>query len=194
MHKQVKAFYDMAFEYHIAAVTLWTQIVSAPYLYNPISYLLRHTIELQLKGLIVCELRKDNSFLKISEIKTPVGKMNTVHSVKALWEYYQQLCQEHKHQMDDSDRQLCMRVLSKIDKKDFSSTHYRYPFSKKNSTITLEPIKISFDDKAPDLSSGIPSFVIGATKEIGVISKGVRLIRDTEDIFDVVEVLFERYE
>ena len=69
MHKQVKAFYDMAFEYHIAAVTLWMQIVSAPYLYNPISYLLRHTIELQLKGLIVCELRKDNSFLKISEIK-----------------------------------------------------------------------------------------------------------------------------
>ena len=176
MHKQVKAFYDMAFEYHIAAVTLWTQIVSAPYLYNPISYLLRHTIELQLKGLIVCELRKDNSFLK------------------ALWEYYQQLCQEHKLQMDDSDRQLCMRVLSKIDKKDFSSTHYRYPFSKKDSTITLEPIKISFDDKAPDLSSGIPSLVIGATKEIGVISKGMRLIRDTEDIFDVVEVLFERYE
>lgn len=90
----------MAFEYHIAAVTLWMQIVSAPYLYNPISYLLRHTIELQLKGLIVCELRKDNSFLKISEIKTPVGKMNTVHSVKALWKYYQQLCQEHKLQMD----------------------------------------------------------------------------------------------
>ena len=87
-----------------------------------------------------------------------------------------------------------MRVLSKIDKKDFSSTHYRYPFSKKDSTITLEPIKISFDDKAPDLSSGIPSLVIGATKEIGVISNGMRLIRDTEDIFDVVEVLFERYE
>ncbi len=86
LHKQVKAFYDMAFEYHIAAVTLWMQIVSAPYLYNPISYLLRHTIELQLKGLIVCELRKDNSFLKISEIKTPVGKMNTVHSVKATLE------------------------------------------------------------------------------------------------------------
>ena len=120
MHKQVKAFYDMAFEYHIAAVTLWTQIVSAPYLYNPISYLLRHTIELQMKGLIVCELRKDNSLLK--------------------------------------------------------------------------PIKISFDDKAPDLSSGIPSLVIGETEEIGVISKGMRLIRDTEDIFDVVEVLFERYE
>lgn len=38
MHKQVKAFYHMAFEYHIAAVTLWTQIVSAPYLYVPISY------------------------------------------------------------------------------------------------------------------------------------------------------------
>lgn len=164
------------------------------YLYNPISYLLRHTIELQLKGLIVCELRKDNSFLKISEIKTPVGKMNTVHSVKALWEYYQQLCQEYKLQMDDSDHQLCMRVLSKIDKKDFSSTRYRYPFSKKDSTITLESIKISFDDKAPDLSSGMPSLVIGETEEIGVISKGMRLIRDTEDIFDVVEVLFERYE
>lgn len=85
MHKQVKAFYDMAREYQTAAATLWDQIIDAPYLYSPISYLLRHTIELQLKGLIVLELRKDYGSLKISNIKVPTGKkMNKIHSVSAL--------------------------------------------------------------------------------------------------------------
>jgi len=122
VHKQIKVFYDMANEYHVAATALWIQIMDAPYLFNPISYLLRHTVELQLKGLIVSELRKDNRNLKINEIKTPAGKMNSVHSVWTLWEFYLKLSQACSIPMDEVDVKFCSNVLSKIDKKDFSST------------------------------------------------------------------------
>ena len=173
----------MAFEYHIAAVTLWTQIVNAPYLYNPVSYLLRHTIELQLKGLIVYELKNDDSSLKVSEILTPKGKMDRVHSVMILWEYYQQLLRSHGIKMDDSEYQFCTQVLSKIDKKDFSSTRYRYPVAKNNSIVSLEPVKVHFSDIGPDLIWGIPSIATGDidTEKIGVIKKGTHLICDTQD-------------
>ena len=43
MHRQVKGYYELAYEYHIAATTLAVCLIEAPYLYNPISYLLRHT-------------------------------------------------------------------------------------------------------------------------------------------------------
>lgn len=60
MNKSVKQFYNLAFDYHMSAVSLWEQIMFEPYIYNPTIYLLRHTAELLLKGLIVREkLRND---------------------------------------------------------------------------------------------------------------------------------------
>ena len=56
MNKKVKRFYDLAYDYYLSADILLSQIIDFPYLYNPISYLLRHAIELQLKGLIIYEM------------------------------------------------------------------------------------------------------------------------------------------
>lgn len=197
MHKQVKAFYDMANEYHIAAASLWVNIFDSPYLYNPVSFLLRHTIELQLKGLIVSELRKDCNSLKISEIKIPSEKkdlkMDSVHSLKTLWNYFQGLHKSHRILVDEEVFRKCEKALSKIDKKDFSSTRYRYPFTKQDASISLEPIDVRFNGSAPDISSGIPVLVMNGQK-VGVIEKGKRLIADTKEIFDVVECLFGYFE
>ena len=197
MHKQVKAFYDMANEYHIAAASLWVNIVDSPYLYNPVSFLLRHTIELQLKGLIVSELRKDCNSLKISEIKIPSEKkdlkMDSVHSLKTLWNYFQGLYKSHRILVDEEEFRKCEKALSKIDKKDFSSTRYRYPFTKQDVSINLEPIDIKFCDSAPDISTRIPVLATNGEK-LSVIKKGSRLIADTQVIFDVTEYLFGLFE
>lgn len=175
MHKQVKAFYDMANEYHIAAASLWVNIVDSPYLYNPVSFLLRHTIELQLKGLIVSELRKDCNSLKISEIKIPSEKkdlkMDSVHSLKTLWNYFQGLYKSHRILVDEEEFRKCEKALSKINKKDFSSTRYRYPFTKQDVSINLEPIDIRFCDSAPDISTRIPVLATNGEK-LSVIKKG----------------------
>lgn len=194
MHKQVKAFYDMANDYHIAATSLWVQIIDAPYLFSPLSFLLRHTIELQLKGLIVLELMKDYDTLKISDIKMPAGKpMDSTHSVYDLWKYYRQLYTLHSLLVNEREFKICSKVLSKLDKKDFSSARYRYPFTKEDVFVNYEPIDISFTEKAPDISTGIPSVVISGTN-IGVVEKGQRLIKETQEIFDVVEFLFGSFE
>lgn len=193
MNKQVSAFYDMANEYYVAATTLWSQIVEAPYLYSPISFLLRHTIELQLKGLIILELRKDCCSLKISDISVSNGnKMSSTHSIKKLWEYFKQLFLSHSLSVFESEFKMCDKAFSRLDKKDFSSTRYRYPISKDNSSINYDPINIFIADKAPDISKGIPSVAIGE-KTICIIDKGQRLLDDTRELFDIVEFLFELF-
>ena len=56
MDKSAQRYIDLAFEYHVAAMTLNTQIFDAPYLYNPTAYLLRHTIELLLNSVYTSDM------------------------------------------------------------------------------------------------------------------------------------------
>lgn len=189
MNSQVKAYYDLANEYHISATSLWQQIMDTPCLYNPICYLLRHTIELQLKGLIVKELRKDNKKLVLKDIKLDSYKMNNVHSLLFLWEKYKCLLSSHRVTLNPEITSFVDNAITKIDKKDFSSTKYRYPFDKSEKAIKMFPVDISIDGKAPDLSSGVPT-IIQFGSEVGVINKGQKSMMDTSSLFDVSELLF----
>lgn len=190
MHKQIKSFYDLANEYHISALILWEQITDAPYLYNPICYLLRHTLELQLKGLIIKELRKDNKKLVVSEVNLDNKKMNNTHSLLFLWKHYKLLLTSHSIILDTEISDYIDSVISKIDKKDFSSTRYRYPFDKTDKVINLFPVDINSNGKAPDLALGVPT-IIQLGDKVGVISKGKRLMKETIDLFNIAELLFE---
>ena len=58
MNRSAKHYFDLAYEYQISALTLYTQIFSASYLYNPTAFLFRHSIELLLKGLIITEVKR----------------------------------------------------------------------------------------------------------------------------------------
>lgn len=189
MHKQVRAFYDLANEYHISATILWRQITESPYLYNPICYLLRHTVELQLKGLIIKELRKDNTQLVISSIKLNNNKMVNTHSLLTLWKHYKMLLTSHSVSLDTDKFDYIDTVISKADKKDFSSTRYRYPFDKTDKAINLFPVDIDCNGYAPDLALGIP-IIIQFEDKVSIINKGKRLIKETTDLFKVVELLF----
>lgn len=135
--------------------------------------------------------------MKIGEIRIPFGqkdlKIDSIHSLMTLWKYYQELYKSHRILVNEDEFRKCESVLSKIDKKDFSSTRYRYPFTKQNRSISLEPIDIRFDDIISDISVGIPVLVTNGQK-VGVIKKGSRLIADIQVIFDVVEYLFGLFE
>lgn len=185
MNRQVKAYYDMAYEYHIAAVTLWYWIMEAPYLYNPISFLLRHTIELQLKALIILELSKSNEKLIIKEIKIPPENrsLDKSHSLLFLWRYYMELCKGKASHIDRKIKADIEIPLKRIDKKDFASTRYRYPFDRAGKSTPIEPVDINLSGIVPDLQDGIPWIIQGADKT-GVVSRGSKLIRDTTELFD----------
>ena len=95
---------------------------------------------------------------------------------------------------EKSDIALICSVITKIDKKDFSSTRYRYPYKgskdKPIKQIPLEPVAISITDLVPDLSEGIPWIAIRAN-QVGVVSKGSKLLCEMKDLFDIIETLFK---
>ncbi len=195
MNKQVKAYYDLAYDYHVSAVTLWLQIMNSPYLFNPVSYLLRHTIELQLKGLIITELMKNNKSLKIKDIKLPNSNrpLSSAHSLLALWEYYDQLLSPNHFAINDSSKILINSSIKKLNDRDFSSTKYRYPFDKDDKANNIEPVDIDLSDKSPDLSLGIP-YIIQNAENVGTVTKGAKLLQETSTLFDVTELLFQLFE
>ena len=58
MNKTAQKYFDLAYEYHIAALSLYRSLFDASYLYNPTAFNLRHSVELLLKGLIIKETQK----------------------------------------------------------------------------------------------------------------------------------------
>lgn len=189
MNKSAQRYVDLAFEYHVAAMTLNTQIFDAPYLYNPTVYLLRHTIELLLKGLVIDE-EKQRHRISIKEIKVGKKNINSQHSLLSLWLYLSELTSLG---LKKEDIKIIGSVITKLDAKDFSSTRYRYPYKGSKAEplrqMPLEPVAISIADKAPDLSDGIPWVAI-YTDRVGVVDKGSKLLCELKDLFDVAELLF----
>lgn len=190
MDKSAQRYIDLAFEYHVAAMTLNTQIFDAPYLYNPTAYLLRHTIELLLKGLVINEEKRKHR-ISIKEIKVGKKNISAQHSLLSLWSYLNELT---FLTFGKDDISLMGSVIANLDKKDFSSTRYRYPYKgskdKPIRQIPLEPIEINITDKTPDLADGNPWIAICADR-VGVVDKGHKLLCEMKDLFDVVELLFK---
>lgn len=189
MDKSAQRYIDLAFEYHVAALTLKTQIFDAPYLYNPTAFLLRHTAELVLKGLVIRE-EKSKHRISIKEIKVGKKNINVQHSLLSLWEYLNILT---SFNLEKTDIALIDSVIASLDRKDFSSTRYRYPYkgskTKPIQQIPLTPIEINIADKAPDLEDGIPWIDIYAD-QVGVVDKGSKLLCELNDLCEAVELLF----
>ena len=110
MDKSAQRYIDLAFEYHVAAMALNSQIFDAPYLYNPTAYLLRHTIELLLKGLIINEKKRKNH-ISIKEIKVGKKNINAQHSLLSLWAHLNKLASPA---FEKSDIALIRSVISAI--------------------------------------------------------------------------------
>ena len=188
MHKSAKRYFDWAYEYQIAALMLHTQIAAAPYLFNPIIFLLRHTIELLLKGLIIGEV-KQKSNTRIDEIK--VGKqnrkLNQTHSLLELWDKYTFVASDV---IRTDDFILVDKVIKMLNRKDPYSDRYRYPQSKQKHNFATEPVQLDCSGKSPDIDDGIP-YVLITDGVPAVINKGPILLQDLSDIIEVTEILFD---
>ena len=187
MNKSAKRYNDWAYEYQVAALTLYAQLATAPHLYNPTIFLLRHTIELQLKGLIIGEIKRSSN-TRIDDIK--IGKqnrkLNQAHSLLELWEKYIAVVQG---EIDTNEISRINRVIKKLNRKDPGSDRYRYPQSKRKQNFATEPIQLDFSGKAPDLAEGIPYVMIADGTPV-IIEKGPHLLQDLNDIIEVTELLF----
>ena len=140
--------------------------------------------------MIINEKKRKNH-ISIKEIKVGKKNINAQHSLLSLWAHLNKLASPA---FEKSDIALIRSVITKIDKKDFSSTRYRYPYKgskdKPIKQIPLEPVAISITDLVPDLSEGIPWIAIRAN-QVGVASKGSKLLCEMKDLFDIIETLFK---
>lgn len=198
MNKTVKRYYDLAYDYQASATVLWGHIFYAPYIYNPTIFLLRHTTELLLKGLIINETIKIKPTVEISLITIQENNsnrnINAVHSLFYLWENFKQLNKNNRLAPCYSSQQEAMidKVIKFFNDKDFNSTTFRYPFSKQGKQIIIEPIDLNHSGKAPELGTTPPT-IIQCGNELCVIKKGVRYLSQTQKLFEVIELLFEFY-
>ena len=200
MNKVVKQFYDLAFDYHMSASSLWVQIVSKPFIYNPTIYLLRHTTELLLKGLIVNKNLKIDSHADISQIyiqdnNNAKKNINSTHSLLCLWNGFKQLNKNHRLLPLYNARQerFIDSQIKAFDEKDVSSTTYRYPYDKYGKSMIIEPLQIDDSDIAPEIGKRPPK-IVKLGDRIYIIKKGFRYINQVQNLFDVVKLLFDFYD
>lgn len=184
MNRTAQRYFDLAHEYHVAALTLHSNIFEAPNLYNPTAFLLRHSIELLLKGLIIREIQKTKR-IAANKIKVEGCKLNNCHSLLSLWNYFKKL-----HPLTEEDVENLNDAIKKLNKKDFGSQRYRYPYKKNGQPIPVEPVAFDLSGKSPDLEEGIP-FLIETADDVKVITKGPVLLMDMKTLIDEMEILFD---
>ena len=175
MNKTAQRYFDMAFDYHVAALTLHVNIFEAPYLYNPTAFLLRHSIELLLKGLIIRETQKAR---RIAANRITIGnrKLNQAHSVGTLWNHFKTL-----YPISEESVVALNKAIEKLNKKDIGADRYRYPYKKQGQPIPVEPVVFDISEKAPDLEDGIP-FIIQTPTDSKVITKGSVLLMEMQKL------------
>ena len=191
MNKSSMRYFDLAYQYQIAALTLYHELLDAPYLYNPIAYLFRQTVELQLKGLIIQEVKQIGR-KPVAKIKIGSHKMNSMHSLVELWDYY--LSITHKS-INTAQTDLINKVVKHLNKSGYVA-RFRYPDGKssdnpnKRIVFPLEPIKLDTSNVAPDLADAIPNIAISQTK-VKVIKKGPRILTMLPNVIEATECLFD---
>ncbi len=183
MNKTAQKYFDMAFEYHVAALTLHVNIFDAPYLYNPTAFLLRHSIELLLKGLIIRETQKAR---RIAANRITIGgrKLNQTHSVGLLWNHFKTL-----YHIPEGSVVSLNKAIEKLNKKDIGADRYRYPYKKQGQPVPIEPVVFDTSKKAPDLEDGIP-YIIETPTDSKVITKGPVLLTEMKTLIEEMEILF----
>lgn len=157
----------------------------------PVAYLLRHSLELIVKSLILQEVDNQNINVSKPEViynhKTKKFDISRTHSISVLFDKFVEI-QESKvingQQLfgyDDSLLKELSRVINEIDKIDHTSDIYRYPISKNGKNNPIH-----FADDAED------NLVFG---EVGPHNKGYLIFGKTEEKdFDFIKHIYVKDE
>lgn len=150
MNKAVRHYYDLAYEYSRAAALLWADITVSPESYNPTVSLLKHTVEMLLKGLIVKEQSMftdlDYTGAAKIEINGDRVRMNGVTSLAALWRAYKRMSGEMRlcPVYDNDQKEFIDRVIRKSDVPDSDafSVVYVKEDTGEGAVTTLRDVKM----------------------------------------------------
>lgn len=184
MDKSAQYYLEWANEEQVAAAILHLHVAEAPHLYQPTLLLLRHTIELELKGLIIDELKRAGR-TRVDSIRIGEQKLTEVHSLRELWQAYLRVATV---KIDVDARALICEVIEKLERKDPVLQRYRYPYARRTQDTAAE-------SAAPDLPDGAHEPVDIAYNTMSSESttgseKRAKLPKILTDALDVTEILF----
>lgn len=182
-------YFNLAFDYHVGAVALWQNIVPSDFLFSPVVFLLRHSIELLLKALIINEAVSDvyldspNGIVIMHDGRK--RRIDSIHSLIPLWTAYKELALSHKLILDFSDIEVNVLEdnFSYWDNIDENSTYYRYPYNKDGGANKVEPIGISLVEAVPAIGKRIP-YIICNDLDVRYIKKGEQHLFKVKELFD----------
>ena len=197
--KVLQDYYNLAFDYHFGAVTLWKDIVPSDHLFSPAVFLLRHSIELLLKSLIINEAVSDSYFDSSHSIVLTQGgknrRIDSIHTLMPLWEAYKDFSLSRRLilEFSDSEADIIENTFSYWDKIDEHSTYYRYPYSKDGCSNKVEPLDIELADVSPEIGRR-STVIISNGSDVRYIKKGEKYLSKVTELFDAAELLFSKVE
>lgn len=202
--KDSQQFYEMGYHYHISAITLWIKVLDYPDYYNPSLYLLRHAIELLLKGIIIKQ--SGMSFVEVSNNVVfyegkKKKKITDIHSIKVLWCKFKELnlnndfLYNYTNAFSEKELNEIDLTIEKYDKVDYNSIYYRYPFKSDGRKTDIEPVRIKKDINVVNELKKYPQYIIEDGEKISSIStQSVSNLKKGQELFDVAEAIFKLYD
>ena len=184
-----KKYADLAFEYHIAAVMLWETIIDCPYLYNPFMFLSRHTIELLLKGIIMRYCSEEERHM--ITVNNKLKPIDSIHALSSLWNHYVLNGRDNQQSLfQEEEEKRIADTITWIEKKDFSSTYYRYPFKHDGTRLKIEPITISKNALVSPALGQKAVYIAEDMERVDIIKTGAEELRRGASILESIEMLF----
>lgn len=199
MNNTAKRFYKLAEKYERAATFLWLQIAFDPDMINPTVYLLRHSVELYLKGLVIEKEFQNNLCTEIERIKIKgSGKAKPItseHSLLNLWSYYKHLSKTYRltPSYSPEDQRSIDSEIAYWNAKDPGSTSYRYPFERDGKPIPIKLLCLDDSGKTPEVKCTPPKAMVFGTN-VCIVEKGYNCLVHTQKLFDVAEKLSRLFE
>lgn len=203
--KQAKLFYDEARRFSLCGDAIRFSNIREEddqYLFSPIIYIERHTVELLLKSLILCSISKCESYLKYAINNIPVLDLNgnsinrtlfNTHSLLALLEFYRYL-EEGKlfpnySKVEIKKVETTIKRFEKIDK---GATFFRYPINKDKAGIKNNARKYiqKIDDEHPLSLVEEGAYVLENGGEIQYSIKSLRIVKMEYDLTKTIIILF----
>lgn len=197
--KVLQDYYDLACDYYMGAVALWKDIVRSDHLFSPTVFLLRHSLELVLKLLIINEAISGSYFDSLHSIMFfhdgKDRRMDSIHTLMPLWRAYKDFSLSRRLilEFSDSEADIIENIFSYWDKIDEHSTYYRYPYSKDGCSNKVEPLDIELADVSPEIGRRA-TIIISNDSDVTYIKKGERYLSKVIELFEAAKILFSKVE
>lgn len=179
------------------AVALWKDIVRSDHLFSLTVFLLRHSLELVLKLLIINEVVSGSYFDSVHSIMFfhdgKNSRMDRIHTLMPLWKAYKDFSSSRRLilEFSDSEADIIENTFSYWDKIDEHSTYYRYPYSKDGSSNKVEPLDIGLADVSPEIGRR-STVIISNDSDVRYIKKGEKYLSKVTELFEAAKMLFSK--